>query len=378
MTHNESGVQYQGVNDSSGQTGSFPVVGLMIGKFKRGCLDKPMTITKGNIKGMLGYDPKNPDYTAVQDVLDTNVPSVQVIRIKGSDSGGSMENIDVSELSFPTSNAFIAFNVPSSTHRFSINVDGDNITGTLADVMTTLADEYGILTTYATESQVVFTVAKRPLSIPSDSMFFPREYQIAISGVSPAPKDDTNYLFSGPSNQSNQNEYCEVNQSNNIYTFTLKNKRAGSWMPSANALVLGNTLNVKVSTTAKSIDLNDYEMTGIPLTNWVDGSYQKLTIDTPVQFFNPNETVPFGYVIANKDSDERYAHEYSTVSYYTMAKAINDAISGIDTDINSGPIRYSSNINMIYSNPPMYFDFSQETQFRPFLKGYVPYLEVAM
>jgi len=58
ILNNESGVQYQGVNDSSGQTGSFPVVGLMIGN-----------------------DPKNPDYTAVQDVLDTNVPSVQVVRI---------------------------------------------------------------------------------------------------------------------------------------------------------------------------------------------------------------------------------------------------------------------------------------------------------
>ena len=81
ILNNESGVQYQGVNDSSGQTGSFPVVGLMIGKFKRGRLDKPMTITKANIKGLLGYDPKNPDYTAVQDVLDTNVPSVQVVRI---------------------------------------------------------------------------------------------------------------------------------------------------------------------------------------------------------------------------------------------------------------------------------------------------------
>jgi len=40
-----------------------------------------MTITKANIKGLLGYDPKNPDYVAVQDVLDTNVPSVQVVRI---------------------------------------------------------------------------------------------------------------------------------------------------------------------------------------------------------------------------------------------------------------------------------------------------------
>jgi lipopolysaccharide cholinephosphotransferase len=68
---NESGTQYQGVNDSSGQVGSFPVVGMVVGKFKRGCLGKPMTITKANIKGMLGYDVDNPNYVAVQDLLDS-------------------------------------------------------------------------------------------------------------------------------------------------------------------------------------------------------------------------------------------------------------------------------------------------------------------
>jgi hypothetical protein len=81
ILNQESGTQYQGVVDSSGRTGRFPVVGLMIGKFKRGRLDKPMTITKANIRSMLGYDPKNPDYVAVQDLLDTNVQSIQVIRV---------------------------------------------------------------------------------------------------------------------------------------------------------------------------------------------------------------------------------------------------------------------------------------------------------
>jgi hypothetical protein len=86
ILYNESGTQYQGVNDASGQVGSFPIVGMVVGKFKRGCLDKPMTITKANIKGMLGYDVDNPNYVAVQDLLDSNVPSVQVIRIEGSNN----------------------------------------------------------------------------------------------------------------------------------------------------------------------------------------------------------------------------------------------------------------------------------------------------
>ena len=80
---NEPGIQYQGVNDASGSTGAYPIQGLIVGQFKRGRLDKPMTIHRDNIKAMLGYDPKNPCYTAVQDVLGTGVPNVQVLRIGG-------------------------------------------------------------------------------------------------------------------------------------------------------------------------------------------------------------------------------------------------------------------------------------------------------
>ncbi|MCU4320616.1 hypothetical protein KTH44_15980 [Acinetobacter bereziniae] len=77
----ESGVQYQGVNDASGGNGTYPTIGLMIGEFRRGRLDKPMTITNENIRALLGYDPMNWNYVAVQDVLNTGVPSVQVLRI---------------------------------------------------------------------------------------------------------------------------------------------------------------------------------------------------------------------------------------------------------------------------------------------------------
>jgi hypothetical protein len=58
----------------------------ILGRFRRGRLDKPMTIHQGNIRGQLGYDPKNPDYIAVQDCLDTDVPSVQVLRIANSNN----------------------------------------------------------------------------------------------------------------------------------------------------------------------------------------------------------------------------------------------------------------------------------------------------
>ena len=71
MTHvteildQEPGIQYQGVKDKSGGTGTYPIIGLIVGQFKRGRFDKPMTITNANIKGMLGYDPQNPCYTAL-------------------------------------------------------------------------------------------------------------------------------------------------------------------------------------------------------------------------------------------------------------------------------------------------------------------------
>ena len=84
----ESGIQYQGVEDRSSRTGTYPVIGMIAGQFRRGRFDKPMTITNENIKAQLGYDPTNPHYMAVQDVLSSGVPSVQVLRV-GDGGGGN-------------------------------------------------------------------------------------------------------------------------------------------------------------------------------------------------------------------------------------------------------------------------------------------------
>ncbi|MEX5443560.1 hypothetical protein WCE14_09335 [Acinetobacter schindleri] len=78
---NEAGIQYQGVEDKSSKTGSYPIIGMITGSFKRGRFDKPMTITPANIKAQLGYEPDNPHYMAVMDVLASGVPSVQVLRV---------------------------------------------------------------------------------------------------------------------------------------------------------------------------------------------------------------------------------------------------------------------------------------------------------
>ena len=78
---NEPGIQYDRPNDKTGGTGTAPINNAIVGKFKRGRIDQMMNITKQNIRGMLGFEPENPDYVAVQDALDTNVPSVKVLRI---------------------------------------------------------------------------------------------------------------------------------------------------------------------------------------------------------------------------------------------------------------------------------------------------------
>lgn len=54
---------------------------LYVGQFRRGRLDKPMTITLENIREALGHDIKNRDYVAVRDILDQGVRSIQVLRI---------------------------------------------------------------------------------------------------------------------------------------------------------------------------------------------------------------------------------------------------------------------------------------------------------
>lgn len=91
LLENESGIQYEGLADALNEDDEYPIIGLMIGKFRRGCIDKPMTITNENIRAMLGYEPKNQYYAAVQDVLKTGVKSVQVLRVVSSTDGEPIE-----------------------------------------------------------------------------------------------------------------------------------------------------------------------------------------------------------------------------------------------------------------------------------------------
>ncbi len=76
--------------------------GVLVGKFKRGRMDKPFKVTKDNYRALLGYEPNNPSYTAVEDVFATGVSEVFVVRLgshlgvkkkpKNDNNGGDKEN----------------------------------------------------------------------------------------------------------------------------------------------------------------------------------------------------------------------------------------------------------------------------------------------
>lgn len=76
------GIQNQGVIDKTEGT-SLPSTtnGVIVGKFKRGRMDKAFVVTRDNYKAMLGHDPSNPSYQAVEDVFNRGVSQVSVRRV---------------------------------------------------------------------------------------------------------------------------------------------------------------------------------------------------------------------------------------------------------------------------------------------------------
>ena len=75
------GIQFTGTRD---ETGTNPILGLtdglIVGQFRRGRMDKPMRITKQNIRAELGYDKESVFYQAVQAAL-VQFPFVWVLRV---------------------------------------------------------------------------------------------------------------------------------------------------------------------------------------------------------------------------------------------------------------------------------------------------------
>lgn len=101
------GIQNQGVIDKTEGT-SLPSTGnaVIAGKFKRGRMDKAFTVTRDNYKAMLGHDPSNPSYQAVEDVFARGVSQINVRRVgdsgksKPSEGTGGGDDTDADEINF--------------------------------------------------------------------------------------------------------------------------------------------------------------------------------------------------------------------------------------------------------------------------------------
>lgn len=96
-----AGTQYQGVNDKS-ESISLPSLsnGLIVGKFKRGRMDKAFTVNANNYRALLGHDPLNPSYLAVEDVFARGVSEVSIRRV--GNSAGKSQPSEGSKTDFAT------------------------------------------------------------------------------------------------------------------------------------------------------------------------------------------------------------------------------------------------------------------------------------
>lgn len=124
-----------------------------------------------------------------------------------SASSGSFEEINYPvDIEFPPAGGLLVFKIPSHNYRFSINVDGTNIEGTVQQVAETLYLDYDIYITYVADS-ILFTNS-------SDY-----ERKIAVKGLSEF--EDENY----------NSDYCETYKLNDGVTlFTMVKTRSFALM----------------------------------------------------------------------------------------------------------------------------------------------------
>lgn len=79
------GIQREDVIDKS-ETTVLPSLtnGVITGRFKRGRMDKPFKVTANSYKALLGHDPSNPSYLAVEDAFKRGISEVSILRVGGS------------------------------------------------------------------------------------------------------------------------------------------------------------------------------------------------------------------------------------------------------------------------------------------------------
>ena len=75
------GVQNQGLIDKTEST-SLPTMtnAVIVGRFKRGRMDKPFKVMASDYQALLGYDPSNPSYLAIEDLFVLGVDQIYIVR----------------------------------------------------------------------------------------------------------------------------------------------------------------------------------------------------------------------------------------------------------------------------------------------------------
>lgn len=83
MIGNESGIQYQGVQDTTNivPANNMTNMLMLVENIPRGRLDIPMSVTSENVKKILGVEKDNLYLQAVEDALNTRIPRVEVMRV---------------------------------------------------------------------------------------------------------------------------------------------------------------------------------------------------------------------------------------------------------------------------------------------------------
>lgn len=137
-------------------------------------------------------------------------------------SSGGFEEINYPvDTAFPPAGGLLIFKIPSHNYRFSINVDGTNIEGTVQQVAETLYMDYDIYITYAADL-IIFTNS-------SDY-----ERMIAVKGISELDGYE-------------QSDYCETYKLNDGVTlFTMVKTRSFAYIEPIVYSDFPNSWNYKV------------------------------------------------------------------------------------------------------------------------------------
>lgn len=228
-----------------------------------------------------------------------------------SQKSNSGEPITLPNVEFPPANGLALFNIPTLNHRYSINVDNTNISGTVDEVAKILHDEFQIYVTYAKHPDAGYLLIFSNMIIDVESR------KIGVKGITPLDVPDSGIAL------------CEVITVDETHLFALRQRFSFAEIP----IIADGRYDIRATRFKYSI------------------------------YNNPTDTTPLntsGYIEVPTHSDLDQLM-YSLVDEFNGYMGFNAT-------------HFSSNITQFKVNVDHWFDFSQETENNIFdlLKGYAP------